>query len=125
MTIVTDNAVSGTVLFICNASSLNQGPLALMTGVTVTPPFPPPVFTVRLTVVVLVSPPPVPVTVTLADPVTAPLDAVNVNVLLVPLADCGLNAAVTPPGSPLALSATLLLKPATRTTVIVLVAVAP
>jgi hypothetical protein len=62
---------------------------------------------------------------TLADPVTALLDALKVNVLLVPLADCGLNTAVTPPGRPLALSATLLLKPAMRVNVIVLVAIAP
>ena len=110
MIIVTDNVVSGPVLLICNASSLNQGLLALTMGVTVTPPFPPPVFTVRLIVVVLVSPPPVPVTVTPTDPVTALLEALNVNVLLVPVADCGLNTAVTPLGRPLAVNATLLLK---------------
>ena len=39
-------------------------------------------------------------TVTVAWPVAAVPEAVNVSVLLVPVTDTGLNAAVTPAGSP-------------------------
>ena len=52
------------------------------------------------------------------------LDAVNVSEL-VPVVEAGLNAAVTPAGSPLALKATLPLNPPVGVTVMVLVAVAP
>jgi hypothetical protein len=57
-----------------------------------------------------------PVTVMLADPVAAVVDAAKVSVL-VPVVDAGLNAAVTPAGNPLALNATLLLKPPAGLTV--------
>ena len=81
--------------------------------------------TVRTNVVVRVSPPPVPVTVTLVIPVAALLDAVRVSVLLVPVVDAGLNVAVTPLGNPPALKATLEEKPPFRVIVIALVPLAP
>jgi hypothetical protein len=62
--------------------------------------------------------------VTVAAPSVAVLDAVNVSVLA-PVAEAGLNAADTPEGKPVALSATLLVNPPLGVTVIVLVAVAP
>src|SRR5215468_10599037 len=108
------------------ACSLNQGPFELITGVTVTPPLPPPLsFTVRLIDVVRVRPPPVPVTVTVAAPRVAVLEALKVSVLLVPVVDVGLKPAVTPLGNPLALKATLLVNPFTRLMVIVLAPLAP
>jgi len=73
-------------------------------------------FTVRVTVVECCSVPLVPVTVTLAGPVIAVLDAAKVTVL-VPVVDAGLKAAVTPVGKPLALNATLPLKPPAGVTV--------
>src|SRR5262245_46105934 len=124
MVIVIESAVIGPVLLRLRASSLNHGPLALITGVTVTPPVPPPV-TVRAIVVVRVSPPPVPVMVTFAAPRVAALDAASVNALLFPVAEAGLKLAVTPLGKPLALSATLLVKPPARVIVIVLAPLAP
>ena len=57
-----------------------------------------------------------PVTVMLADPVAAVVDAAKVSVL-VPVVDAGLNVAVTPAGKPLALNATLPLKPPEGVTV--------
>src|SRR5262245_59587370 len=114
------------VLLRLMACSLNQGPLELITGVTVTPPVPPPLsYTVRLIDVVRVRPPPVPVTVTAPAPRVAAPEAVNVNTLLVPVADGGLKLALTPLGNPLALKATLLVKPPVRVIVIVLVPLAP
>src|SRR5262245_50912866 len=108
------------------ACSLNQGPFELITGVTVTPPVPPPVsFTVRLIVVVRVRPPPVPVTVTAAAPRVAVPEAVNVNTLLVPGAGFVPKLALTPLGNPLALNVTSPVKPPVRVTVIVLVPLAP
>src|SRR5262249_46129875 len=96
-----------------------------ITGVTVTPPVPPPLsLTVRLIDVVRVRPPPVPVTVTVAAPSVAVPDAVNVNTLLVPVADAGLKLAVTPAGNPLAVKATALVKPPLRVMVIELVPLA-
>jgi hypothetical protein len=77
-----------------------------------------------LIVVVRVRLPPIPVTVTVAAPRAAPLEAVRVSALLVPVAEAGLKLAVTPFGNPLALKATLLLKLA-RLIVIVLTPVAP
>jgi hypothetical protein len=71
------------------------------------------------------NPPPVPVTVIVADPVVALADAVSVRVELAPVVDDGLKLAVTPPGNPLALNATLLLKPLRRVMFIVLVPLAP
>src|SRR6185369_7263467 len=62
--------------------------------------------TMRLIVVVRVSPPPVPVIVTVAGPVVAVLDAARVSVLLFPVVEAGLKAAVTPDGNPLAVRAT-------------------
>lgn len=81
--------------------------------------------TVRTNVVVRVSPPPVPVTVTLAIPVAAVADADRVSMLLVPVADAGLNVAVTPLGNPPALKATAEEKPPLRVIVIALVPLAP
>src|SRR5215813_4740569 len=114
------------VLLRLMACSLNQGPFELITGVTVTPPVPPPLsFTVRLIGVVLVRPPPVPVTVTVAAPRVAAPEAVNVNTALVPVAEAGLKLAVTPLGNPLALNATLPVNPPLRVIVIALVPLAP
>src|SRR4030095_15139633 len=108
------------------ACSLNQGPFELITGVTVTPPVPPPAsFTVRLIVVVRVRPPPVPVTVTVAAPRVAVPEAVNVNTLLVPVAGFEPKLALTPLGNPLALKVTSPVKPPVRVTVTVLVPLAP
>src|SRR5262249_56293778 len=69
--------------------------------------------------------PPVPVTVTLAIPVAAVADADRVSMLLVPVADAGLNVAVTPLGNPPALKATAEEKPPLRVIVIALVPLAP
>src|SRR5262249_6408016 len=114
------------VLLRLMACSLNQGPFELITGVTVTPPVPPPVsFTVRLICVVLVRPPPVPVTVTVAAPRVAALEAVNVKTRIVPVAGIGPKPALTPLSNPPALDVTPLVKPPVRVTVIVLVPLAP
>jgi hypothetical protein len=75
--------------------------------------------TVRLTVVVCVSEPDVPVMVTVAPPVVAELLAVKVRVL-VPVVLAGLNNAVTPLGKPVAARLTLPVKPPAGFTVIVL-----
>jgi hypothetical protein len=80
--------------------------------------------TVRLIVVVRVRLPPTPVTVTVAEPKAAVLDAASVSVLLPPVVEAGLKLAVTPLGNPLALKATLLVKMA-RLIVIVLAPFAP
>jgi len=79
---------------------------------------------VRLTVVVLVRLPEVPVTVTVAVPVVAELLAVSVKVLLLVVL-AGLNDAVTPLGSPEADKLTLLVKPFAGATVIVEVPLLP
>ena len=81
------------------------------------------VLTVRAIVVVRVRPPPVPVTVTVACPVAAVPEAVNVSVL--PVAETGLNAAVTPLGSPLAARVTAPVNPPERAMAIALVPLAP
>src|SRR5262245_58589452 len=126
MTIVTESAVRVPVLFIRITSSLNQGPLALIAAVTVTPPLPPPPSpTVRLIGVVRVKPPPVPVTVIVAAPSGAALDTERVRILLAPVAGFGLKLAVTPAGNPLALNVTPPVNPPLRVTVIVLVPLAP
>jgi hypothetical protein len=88
------------------------------------------VFTVRLIVVVCVVEPDVPVIVTVAVPVVALEEAVNVNVeVALPFAGgvTGLveNAAVTPLGKPEALSVVAELNPFRLVIVIVLVAFAP
>src|SRR5262245_33861323 len=114
------------VLLRLMACSLNQGPFELITGVTVTPPVPPPLsFTVRLIDVVRVRSPPVPVTVTVAGPRAAALDAVKLRALLVPVVEVGLKLALTPLGNPPALNATLPVKPPVRVMVIALVPLAP
>ena len=80
--------------------------------------------TVRLTAAVWVSPLLVPVTMTLAMPIVAALLAEKVSVLL-PVEDTAPKLAVTPVGRPLALNATVPVKPLSALTVIVSVAVAP
>ena len=75
-------------------------------------------------VVVLVRVPEAPVTVTVAVPVVAVLLAVSVSVLVLVVL-LGLNEAITPVGRPDADKVTLLLKPFTGFTAIVLVPVAP
>jgi hypothetical protein len=126
MTIVTESDVMAPVLFSRMTSSLYQGLLALIAGVTVTPPVPPLTsFTVRLSVAVRVRPPPVPVMVMVAAPTEAALEAVKVKAPLVPVVEVGLKLAVTPLGNPLAPKATLSVNPPTRVTEIVLAALAP
>jgi hypothetical protein len=66
----------------------------------------------------------VPVTVTVAAPRVAVLDAVKVRVL-VPVVEAGLNTAVTPAGNPEAVKATLPVKPPLDATVMVLLVVDP
>src|SRR5262245_55877900 len=112
------------VLLRRRTSSLNQGLLEVTTGVTVTPPVPPPL-TVRVIGVDRVRPPPVPLMVMVVEPKTAVPDAVKVTVLLVPVVEDGLKLAITPVGNPVALIATLLAKPPVRVIVIALVPLAP
>jgi hypothetical protein len=121
--IVIERAVMAAVLLICTPSSSKKAWLELITGVTVTPPVPPAVVTVRAIVVVWLRLPLVPVTVTVAVPV-AVLDAVKVRVL-VPVVDAGLKLAVTPVGRPLALSATDPVNPFDGVTMMVLLLLAP
>jgi hypothetical protein len=126
MVIVTESDVIAPVLLKRRASSLNQGPLAMITGVIVTPPVPPPPTpTVRSIVVVRLNPPPVPVTVIAACPRAAVLDAVRVNVVPAPVDDSGAKAAVTPAGKPLAVKATLPVNPPVRVIATALVPIAP
>jgi hypothetical protein len=106
-------------------SSSKKALLEMMTDMTVTPPLPTcGGFTVTVMVAVWVRAPLVPVTVTVATPKVAVLEAESVRVL-VPVVEAGLNAAVTPLGSPVAVKATLPLKPPDGVTVMVLVAVDP
>jgi hypothetical protein len=121
---VIDNAVMAPVLLTFTPSSSKKGWLELITVDSVTPPLPVPEVTVRAMVVVCVKDPLVPVTVTLAAPVAAVLEAVKVRVL-VPVVDAGLKLAVTPAGKPLAASETLPLKPFSGLTVMVLLPDAP
>lgn len=79
-----------------------------------TVPSPPGVVTVSATVVVRVVVPDVPVMVIVDAPAAAVLDADNVRVELVPVADAGLKLAVTPLGNPLAVRATAPVKPPER-----------
>ena len=67
----------------------------------------------------------VPVTVTVAAPTVAVLEAASVTIVLVPVVDVGLNVAVTPPGNPLAVNPTLPANPPVRVIVTVLVPLAP
>jgi hypothetical protein len=80
--------------------------------------------TFRLIVVVRVRLPLPPVTVTVAEPKVAVIEAASVRVLLPPVVEAGLKLAVTPLGNPLALKATLLVKLA-RLIVIVLAPLDP
>ena len=82
-------------------------------------------FTVRFIVTVRVKPPPIPVTVTVAGPIAATLDADKVSALLFAVVDAGERLAETPLGNPLALSATLPVNPPVRVIVIVLIPLAP
>jgi hypothetical protein len=75
-------------------------------------------------VVVWLKFPLVPVTVIVAAPTVAMVEAVKVR-LLVPVVDPGLKLAVTPAGKPLAASATVLLNPFCDATVMVLLPLAP
>lgn len=93
-------------------------------GVTVTVGPPPPLVTVRLTEVVAVRLPDVPVMVTVDVPVAAVALAVRVKVLVV-VAGFGVKVAVTPLGSPEALKVTLPLNPFCGVTVMVLVPLVP
>ena len=74
--------------------------------------------------VVLVKPPDMPVTVTVAVPVAAVLLAVSVNLLVLAVL-VGLNDAVTPLGRPVADKLTLPVKPFCGVTVMVLAPLAP
>src|ERR1700743_2724287 len=80
--------------------------------------------TVKLMVAVCERVPLTPVTVMVAAPRVAVLDAVKVSVL-VPVVEAGLNAAVTPAGNPLAVRATMPVNPPDGVTVIVLLPVVP
>src|SRR5262245_28334712 len=122
---VIERAVMLAVLLSRITSSLYQGLLALIAGVIVTPPVPPPEsLTVRPTVVERVRPPPLPVTVTLAAPSVAVLEAARVKMLLPPVVEGGVKVAVTPAGNPLAVSATRLVNRPLRVTETVLVTLA-
>src|ERR1700685_161596 len=82
--------------------------------------------TMRLRVVLPVVEPLVPVTVTVAVPTVAVADAVKVSVLPDdPVTEVGLKAAVTPTGRPVAVRATVPVKPLKGVTVTLLVAVGP
>src|SRR5262245_12962683 len=81
--------------------------------------------TVRLMVAVWHRAPLVPVIVMVAGPSVAVVDALKVTLLLVPVVDAGVKLAVTPAGSPVALSATLPVNPPVCVIVIVLLALAP
>jgi hypothetical protein len=81
-------------------------------------------FTFRITEAAFETEPDVPVMVTVDVPRVAVLDAVNVNVVELPVVDEGLNEAVTPLGNPLIENAMALVK-LLRTMLIVAVAVAP
>ena len=105
--IVMERAVMAAVLVNFTPSSSKKALLELITVATVTPPVPVTgLVTVRAMVAVWLSVPLVPVTVMVADPSVAVLEAVNVKVL-VEVVDAGLKLAVTPAGSPLAARATV------------------
>lgn len=72
-----------------------------------------------------VNPPPAPVTLIMVVPAGALVDALSVSVVLFALVEEGLKLAVTPVGSPLALKATLPVKPPLRVMLIVVVTLAP
>jgi hypothetical protein len=80
--------------------------------------------TVKVRLAVWLSAPDVPVMVTVAVPTVAELDAARVSVLVV-VADAGLNVAVTPVGSPLAVSDTAPANPFAADMLTVAVPLAP
>lgn|SRR5215831_8597517 len=122
---VIESAVIAATLLSLIPSSSNHGLLELITVAIVTPPLPVDgVVTVTARVAVWVRAPLVPVTVTFAVPAVAVAEAVKVSVLD-EVVEAGLNAAVTPAGNPLTVSATLLLKPPLGVIVMLSVAVAP
>src|SRR5262249_62106514 len=75
--------------------------------------------------ILCVKPPPIPVTVTVAGPVAAVLDAVKVRELEFPVAEAGLKVGVTPAGKLLALNVTLPVNPPVRVIVITTIPLAP
>jgi hypothetical protein len=81
--------------------------------------------TVRLMGMLCVIPPPTPVTVTVASPVAAVLDAAKVRELEFPVAVAGLKVGVTPAGNPSALNVTPPVNPPVRVIVIETRALAP
>jgi len=82
--------------------------------------------TLRVRFALEVVEPLVPVTVTVAGPVVAVFEAVNVSVLPAePVTETGFKLAVTPDGRPLTLKVTGLLKPPNTETVTLLVAIVP
>ena len=82
--------------------------------------------TTRVSIVLAVVDPLVPVTVTVALPTVAVLEAVKVSVLPAdPVTDVGLKTAVTPAGRPVAVKVIALLKPLMDETVMLLVAEVP
>src|SRR5690606_26347447 len=108
-----------------SCSSLYQGLLDATTGVAVTDPGSPPPVTVSDTVVVRVMEPDVAVSVTVAAPSVALAEALNVAVTELPVvAPEGLNATLTPEGSPEALMVTAPVK-LLRVMAIVVPALAP
>jgi hypothetical protein len=80
--------------------------------------------TVKAIVVAAVTEPDVPVMVMFDVPSVAVLEAVSVNVELLPVVEAGLKLAVTPLGSPLAVNATLPVNPLVRAMLMVAVALA-
>ena len=82
-------------------------------------------FTVSAMLTVRVSPPPVPLTMSVAAPVVAVLEAVRVTTVLFAVVDVGLKLAVTPAGNPATVKATLLVNPPVRVMVMVSVPLAP
>jgi hypothetical protein len=110
------------------SSSTNQGLAEAIAGVTVTPPPPePPAETVSEMVTLAIAEPAMPVTVTVALAAGAVLAAVRVSVAVLPLpvAVVGLNDAVTPLGSPLAVNVGRPVNPVWVVAPMVLVALDP
>jgi hypothetical protein len=104
-------AVIGAVFASRSCNSLYQGLAVPTDGVAVTVPGVPPSVMVNATVALRLVEPDVPVRVTLAVPSVAELDAVNVAITELPVVPpVGLNATVTPPGSPLAAKLTAFVK---------------
>src|SRR5262245_11680133 len=115
---VTLSAVIGAVLASWTCSSMNQGLLLVTAPAMVALPPPPGLATVSARVAVrAVSPLAVPVTVTLALPSVAVEEAARVTTVELPVVDAGLNAALTPVGSPLAANDTAPVKPPVRVSV--------